>query len=47
MGSENALPYYVVMEIVISTYLLKILVAAIDTPFLYFSYYVKPVGVIA
>ncbi len=37
-GGENALPLAVVGEIVLSTYLLKILVAAIDTPFIYFSY---------
>ena len=37
-GSENNLSFDVVTEIVISTYLLKIFVAAIDTPFIYFSY---------
>ena len=47
MGSENALPVNVVMEIVISTYMLKILVAAIDTPFIYFSYSVKPMEMAA
>ncbi|MFQ6607972.1 MAG: queuosine precursor transporter [Fidelibacterota bacterium] len=39
-GTE-ALPLDTVMGIIISTYLLKILVAAIDTPFLYLSYILK------
>jgi hypothetical protein len=34
----EALPFDTVVGIVISTYLLKIIVAAIDTPFLYLSY---------
>ena len=37
-GSENSLSFAVVAEIVISTYFLKVFVAAIDTPFIYFSY---------
>ena len=41
LSSANALPIAVVSEIVLSTYLLKILVAAIDTPFIYLSYYLR------
>ena len=40
-GSENSLSFTVVVEIVISTYFLKVFVAAIDTPFIYFSYYLR------
>lgn len=39
-GAE-ALPFDTVVGIIISTYLLKIFVAAIDTPFLYLSYVLK------
>ena len=39
----NALPVSTVLEIVLSTYLLKIIVAIIDTPFIYLSYSFKPV----
>ena len=39
--SANALPSGIVVQIVVSTYLLKILVAAIDTPFIYLSYALK------
>lgn len=39
--SANALSLGTVIQIVISTYLLKILVAAIDTPFIYLSYALK------
>lgn len=42
IGDEYALPFDTVAQIVISTYLLKIMVAAIDTPFIYLSYRVKP-----
>lgn len=35
-------PFRIVFEIALSTYILKILVAAIDTPFIYFSYKCKP-----
>jgi len=41
-GEEFALPFETVLQIVISTYLLKLLVAVIDTPFIYLSYLVKP-----
>lgn len=36
--SAEALPFDIVVGIIISTYFLKILVAAIDTPFLYLSH---------
>lgn len=36
-------PTNVVLQIILSTYLLKILVAVIDTPFIYLSYRWKPV----
>ena len=39
----NVLPVSTVLEIVLSTYLLKIIVAIIDTPFIYLSYLFKPV----
>jgi len=42
MSPDQALPMDVVIEIVITTYLLKILVAAIDTPFIYLSRFWKP-----
>lgn len=45
IGSANVLPIDVVIQIVISTYILKILVAAIDTPFIYLSYSMKPAAV--
>ena len=35
-------PINIVLQIIISTYLLKVLVAAIDTPFIYLSYKYKP-----
>lgn len=35
-------PINMVLEIIISTYLVKVLVAAIDTPFIYLSYKCKP-----
>ena len=35
-------PVNIVLQIIISTYLLKVLVAAIDTPFIYLSYKCKP-----
>ena len=35
-------PFNVVLQIILSTYLLKIIVAAIDTPFLYLSYRFLP-----
>ena len=35
-------PINIVLQIIISTYLLKVLVAAIDTPFIYLSYKCKP-----
>ena len=35
-------PVNMLLEIIISTYLLKVLVAAIDTPFIYLSYKCKP-----
>lgn len=41
-GSEYALPVGTVAQIALSTYLLKLLVAAIDTPFIYLSYLWKP-----
>ncbi|MDP6593967.1 MAG: queuosine precursor transporter [Candidatus Marinimicrobia bacterium] len=45
--STNALQFGTVVQIVISTYLLKILVAAIDTPFIYLSYALKTPHVVA
>ncbi len=42
MSPDQVLPMDVVIEIVITTYLLKILVAAIDTPFIYLSRFWKP-----
>lgn len=42
IGKEYGLPLDTVGQIVISTYLLKLLVAAIDTPFIYLSYLLKP-----
>ncbi|MFL3051147.1 MAG: queuosine precursor transporter [Candidatus Neomarinimicrobiota bacterium] len=41
--NANTLPVSTVLEIVLSTYLLKIIVAIIDTPFIYLSYSFKPV----
>ncbi len=35
-------PINIVLQLIISTYLLKVLVAAIDTPFIYLSYKYKP-----
>ncbi|MCK4715653.1 MAG: queuosine precursor transporter [Candidatus Marinimicrobia bacterium] len=35
-------PFKIVLQIIISTYLLKIIVAALDTPFLYLSYRFLP-----
>ncbi len=43
MDDDMILPISVVIQIVITTYLLKILVAAIDTPFIYLSRRFKPV----
>ncbi len=40
-GSENSLSLSAVAEIVISTYFLKVFVATIDTPFIYFSYHLR------
>lgn len=37
LDSANVLPMSVVWEIVLTTYILKIMVAFIDTPFIYFS----------
>lgn len=34
-------PFSVVLQIILSTYLLKILVALLDTPFMYASYWIK------
>lgn len=42
LSPDQLLPMNVVVQIVITTYLLKILVAAIDTPFIYFSRLWKP-----
>jgi len=42
MDPENILPMSVVWQIVITTYLLKLLVAFIDTPFIYLSQKVNP-----
>ncbi len=39
-------PLGVVGQIIISTYLLKVLVAALDTPFIYLSYRLKPPAVV-
>lgn len=41
MNPENVLPMDVVWQIVMTTYLLKLLVAFIDTPFIYLSQKVK------
>jgi len=37
MSTDHVLPLGVVLQIVITTYVLKLLVAIIDTPFIYFS----------
>jgi hypothetical protein len=37
----GTLPLSVVFQIVLSTYILKVIVALIDTPFIYLSYWVK------
>ncbi|MEE9167171.1 MAG: queuosine precursor transporter [Candidatus Neomarinimicrobiota bacterium] len=42
VGDNYALPFGIVVQVVISTYFLKLLVAAIDTPFIYLSYLVRP-----
>lgn len=42
MAPENILPFSVVIQIVITTYVLKLLVAAIDTPFMYLSQRFRP-----
>ncbi len=42
LSPDQVLPFSVVVEIIITTYLLKILVAALDTPFIYFSRYWMP-----
>ncbi|NQU27757.1 MAG: queuosine precursor transporter [Candidatus Marinimicrobia bacterium] len=39
---EGLLPWADLVEIIITTYLLKLVVAAIDTPFIYLSYRFKP-----
>lgn len=39
---SGVFPFKIVLEIVLSTYILKIIVAAIDTPFLYLSYRFLP-----
>ncbi len=36
-------PLSVVLQIILSTYLLKVLVAFLDTPFMYLSYWIQPV----
>ena len=36
------LPFNTVVQIAVSTYLLKLMVAAMDTPFIYLSYHVRP-----
>jgi len=41
MEPEGVLPMDVVWQIVLTTYVLKLLVAVIDTPFIYFSKFVK------
>lgn len=41
MDPESVLPMSVVWQIVITTYVLKLLVAGIDTPFIYFSKNIK------
>ncbi|MFQ6616284.1 MAG: queuosine precursor transporter [Fidelibacterota bacterium] len=40
-GTEFILPMGTVVQIAVSTYLLKVVVAAMDTPFIYLSYAVK------
>jgi hypothetical protein len=42
MDPESIFPMSVVIEIILTTYLLKLLVAAIDTPFIYFSKWFQP-----
>jgi len=42
LDPENVLPMSVVWQIVITTYVLKLIVAAIDTPFIYFSLRFSP-----
>ncbi len=42
LNPDAVLPIPVVFEIIITTYFLKILVAAIDTPFIYLSRFWKP-----
>ena len=39
---DGLLPWVDLVEIIITTYLLKLVVAAIDTPFIYLSYRFKP-----
>ncbi|MFH1852492.1 MAG: queuosine precursor transporter [Candidatus Neomarinimicrobiota bacterium] len=40
--TENILPSAALTEVIITTYLFKLLVAVIDTPFLYLSYRLQP-----
>jgi len=42
MDPDGILPMSVVWQIVLTTYVLKLLVAVIDTPFIYFSQRIKP-----
>jgi len=42
MNPENVLPMSIVWQIVLTTYVLKLLVAVIDTPFIYFSVRFSP-----
>ncbi len=41
-SNENVLPFDVLLEVILTTYLFKVLVAVIDTPFIYLSYRLKP-----
>ena len=43
MDPESVLPMNVVWQIVFTTYILKLMVAVIDTPFIYFSQRIKPI----
>ncbi len=42
MDPDGILPMHVVWEIVITTYILKLMVALLDTPFIYFSQRFRP-----
>lgn len=39
---QGIIPVEIFWEVTLATYLIKLIVAVIDTPFLYFSYYWKP-----